>query len=303
MWHERVDILVPAFKSHHGAFVGYTREVDPRTQVAFDIFSAAGAYDQLFVVEEVQVRDGVVQASNIDGSGVLGQPFVEARESYLYRSPYQAAALSSIPVEYGVPAYFTHPLLRPHSGKRGFFGEFYTSVARDWDEAMKVMPDMAEVIPVPPLVAIVLDRANRRSDLPATILALREELASVRTELLGFSDILRGAYNQVQVEQKCQDIRASFTATFKASRLEEQPFILPLLKLYKAVKSPLDPLIAALNPDYVRGNPRVLADRTVTAKTFARLLRVDAMHSLLANMLTGAEIRSLNRSTSLLRES
>jgi hypothetical protein len=302
MWHERVDILVPGFKSHHGAFVGYTREADPRTQVAFDLFSSAGACDQLFVVEDVQVRDGVVESSNIKGSGVLGIPFDEATESYLNRSPYQAAVLSSIPADFGVPAYFTHPLLRPYSGKRGFFGEFYTSVARDWDKAMKVVPDIAEVIPVPPLIAIVLDRASRRSDLPAAILTLREELAPVRAEMLGFTDILRGAYTQVQVEEKCRDIRASFTAAFNASRRGGQSLLLPLLKLYKAVKSPLDPLISALNPDYVPGDPRVLADRTVTARTFAKLLRVDAMHSLLANMLTEAEIRSLSRSVSLRRE-
>ncbi|MBA2668984.1 MAG: hypothetical protein H0U67_01270 [Gemmatimonadetes bacterium] len=167
---------------------------------------------------------------------------------------------------------------------------------------MKAVPDIAEVIPVPPLLAIVLDRAPTRSDVPATIFALREELEPIRAEMLGFSDMLRGAYNQVQVEQRCTEIRASFSATFKASRLTEQPLLLPLLKLYKAAKSPLDPLIAALNPDYVPGDPRVLADRTLTAKSFARLLRVDAMHSLLASMLSEGEIRNLSKSTSSQRQ-
>lgn len=302
MWHERVDVLVPAFKSHHGEFVGYAREADPRTQIAFDLFSAATAYDQFFVVEDVRVHDGPIRSSNLDGSGIRGLAIEEAKAAYLYHSPYQAAVLSSIPVDFGVPGYFTHPLLRPHSGKRGFFGDFYTTVAHDWDEAMKVVPDITEVIPVPPLVAIVLDRANRRSDLPAVILTLREELAPIRAELSGFSDILRGSFNQIQIEEKCGDIRASFAATFKASRRRDQSFLLPLLKLYKAVKSPLDPLIAALNPEYVPGDPRVLADRTVTARTFAGLLRVDSMHSLLTNILTEAEVQSLNRSASIRRD-
>ena len=298
MWHERVDVLVPAFKTGHGQFVGYTRENDPRTQIAFDLFAAVAAYDQIFAVEEVSVVEGIVRQSNLDGSGVEGMPFEQAKAGYLDRSPFQAAALSEIPIHFGVPAYFAHPNLRPYSGKRGFFGEFYTSVSRQWDEAMRVVPDIQEVIPVPPLVAIVLDRAATRSDLPASILALREELAPVRTEMLRFSDMVRGAYNQVQVEAQCKEIRASFAAAFKASRRTDQSFLLPLLKLYKAVKSPLDPLIAALNPDYEPGDPRVIADRTLTARTFARLLKVDAMHSLLANMLSESEIKKLERSAS-----
>jgi len=302
MWHERVDVLVPAFKSHHGALATYTREADPRSQIAFDLFGAVEAHDQIFAVEDVGVAGDHVRSSNIVGSVLPEKSLSEATASYLHLSPFQAAVLSSIPIDFGVPSYFAHPLLRPYSGKRGFFGEFYTNVARDWDQGMGVVPDVAEVIPVPPLVAVVLDRAGRREDIPATVLALRDELAPVRAELLGFSDMLRGAYNQVQVEEKCRDIRASFGATFKASRLRDQPLLLPLLKLYKTVKSPLDPLIAALNPDFVPGDPRVLADRTVTAKTFAKLLRVDAMHSLLTNILTETEIHNLGRSTSLHRK-
>jgi hypothetical protein len=302
MWHDRVDVLVPSFHSMHDGFTGYSRENDPRTQLAFELFDSAAAYDQLFVVETVQVADGRVARSNIQGSGIVGLALDQAKDSYLHNSPYQAAALSSIPLDFGVPAYFTHPLLRPHAGKRGGFGEFYTAVARDWDEAMRAVPDVAEVIPVPPLLAIVLDRVTTRSDIPAVIRALRDELEPIRAEMLGFSDMLRGAYNQVQIEQKCSSIRASFAATFKASRLSEQPFILPLLKLYKTAKSPLDPLIAALNPDYVPGDPRVVADHTLTSSTFARLLRVDAMHSLLAAILTDAEIRSLGTSASANRK-
>jgi hypothetical protein len=298
MWHERVDILVPGFRTSHQNFAGYTRESDPRTQVAFDLFSAAAAYDHIFAVEDVEVAAGVVRESNLKGSGVTGLPIEQAKAEYLSRSPFQAAALSEIPIHFGVPAYFAHPNLRPYSGKRGFFGEFYTSVSRQWDEAIRVVPDIHEVIAVPPLVAIVLDRAANRSELPTTILNLRAELAPVRTEMLRFSEMVRGAYNQVQVEAQCKDIRASFEAAFKASRRKDQSFLLPLLKLYKAIKSPLDPLISALNPDYEPGDPRVVADRTVTARTFARLLKVDAMHSLLTNMLSESEMRSLEQSAS-----
>src|SRR6267143_2957208 len=61
MWHERVDILVPGFRASHQNFAGYTRESDPRTQVAFDLFSAAAAYDHIFAVEDVEVAAGVVR--------------------------------------------------------------------------------------------------------------------------------------------------------------------------------------------------------------------------------------------------
>lgn len=298
MWHERVDILVPAFKTRDENLAGFARQADPRTQVAFDLFAAVAAHDQIFAVEAVKVVEGVVRDSSLKGSGINGLSLEQAKAGYLNHSPFQAAALSEMPIDFGVPAYFAHPSLRPYSGKRGFFGKFYTSVASQWDEAMQVVPDIQEVIPVPPLVAIILDRAANRSDLPQTILTLRDELAPVREEMLRFSEMVRGAYNQVQVEAQCKDILASFAAAFKASRRKEQTFLLPLLKLYKAIKSPLDPLIAALNPDYKPGDPRVVADRTVTARTFARLLKVDAMHSLLTNMLTESELRNLELSAS-----
>src|ERR1035437_6340009 len=150
----------------------------------------------------------------------------------------------------GVPAYFANPLLGPFSGKRGFFGQFYTAVAREWDESVNVVPDVREVVSVPPLVAIVLDRAATRADLPSTIHTLRDELAPVRKEMLGFAEMLRGALGQAEIDRRCKDIQASFAATFKASRAERASFLLPLLKLYRAGKSPLEPLIRALNPDY-----------------------------------------------------
>lgn len=302
MWHERVDVLVPAFKCDYGGFSGYARERDPRTQLAFDLFGSSATYDQLFVVESVEAADGVIRRTNIQGSGIVGQTVTAAVDGYLHRASFQAAALSSIPIDFGVPAYFTHPLLRPFSGKRGFFGDFYTSVSRQWEAAVTAVPDVNEIVPVPVLLSIVLDRAASRAAVPDAIHALRQEMEPVRQELTGFSDMLRGAYNQVQVEQRCSDIRASFDAAFAASRMRERSLLLPVLKLFKAAKSPLDPLISALNPDYVPGDPRVLADRTVTAKKFSRLLRVDAMHSMLANMLTEAEMRSLSQSASRARE-
>lgn len=302
MWHERIDILVPAFRLDQAGFVGYVREADPRSELAFRLFEPAAPYDQLFVAERILASEGRAEASNIEGSTTVGRLIEDARSDYLAHAPFEAAVLSSVPASMGVPAYFAHPLLRPYTGKRAFFGEFYTAVAKQWDDGMRVVPDLVEVIPVPPLTAIVMDRAPSRDALPAAIHELRAELSNVRLELQGFGDMVRGAYNQAEVERRCQDIRRSFEASFRASRYPTPSFLLPLLKLYKCVKSPLDALIKALNPLYEPEDPRVLADRTVTSRTFQKLLRVDAMHSLLGTMLTATEIRRLEQSASRSRQ-
>jgi hypothetical protein len=141
---------------------------------------------------------------------------------------------------------------------------------------------------------IALDRAAKRASIPDSIRALREELSPCRAEMRHLSQVLRGPYDQREIEGRCRDVMASFQAVVPASRQEGPSVLLPLLKLYSAVKSPLELLIRHLSPDYRPQDPQRLANRTVTGRVFSKLLSTDSMYSLISHFLTPAEIRALD---------
>jgi hypothetical protein len=301
MWHDRADVVVPGFKVYHdkaGAFVGYERTDSPRSTLAFDLFRPVQPFDQIYAVEEVLLdASGQITRSSFPQSCLVGRSLVDAKHDYLARTPLQAAALGSIPMHMNVPAYFSNTMIAPYFGKRAFFGQFYDIVAKDWDEALAAVPVVDFSLKLPPLVSVVLDRANARDDIPRVITELREELAPVRHEMLGLAEMTRGAYNQRQIEERCRDVRTSFEAVVAASRFKPPFIALPLLKLYKMFKSPLDSLIKVLNPEFVPPDPRWRANRTVTGRVFSNLLATDSMHSMLTHFFTASELQDMERST------
>lgn len=296
--YDRADVVVPGFKYRVGSLVSYGRQTETRSELAFELFNDVAAYDQIFATERVEVRDDVIVESNDSQSGILGDGLAAARARYLERSGFQAAALASMPLHLGVPAYFSDPLITPFTRGRGMLGEFHARVNKDWDAALGLVPDFDFSVSLPPLLAIVLDRAASRDDIPAQIRTLRAELAPVRRELHSLSQLLEGALDQRAIEERCKDVAQSFGAIVAASRLRDASLLLPLLKLFKAAKSPLDSVISALNPQYQPTDPRILADRTITGRTFARLLRTDSVAAMLKHHFTEAERRALATSSS-----
>jgi hypothetical protein len=114
--------------------------------------------------------------------------------------------------------------------------------------------------------------------------------------MLGLNQAIQGARDQKDIEARCKDVQESFAAALPASRRPRVSFLFPLLKLYKAAKSPLDALIKVLNPSFAPEDPRIIANRTVTGRVFSRLLATDSMHSLATTFFTNAEIRNLEAS-------
>lgn len=296
LWHDRVDVMIPGFRYRMGSLDGYARFDEPRSELAFELFRPCDAYDTLYAVEEVAVQDRIVRSSSLQGSAVIGEHMDDLEGDYLRRQSVQAAALSSIPVHMGAPAYFNDPALQPFTNASGFFNELYSTIAQGWAEAVEVVPSVGLSVKLPPILAIVLDRASRRSEIPDAITELREEVAPVRTELVGFNELVTGALDQRELESRCRAIKESFQAVVPASRFEAPSVVLPLLKLYRAVRTPLDWLISALNPAYRPEDPRIIANRTVTGRIFRELLRTDSMHSSLTHFFSESELRSLDRS-------
>jgi hypothetical protein len=294
MWHDRVDVIVPGFKYRREDLVSYARCEEPRSELAFEVLKPCQPCDTIYAVEEVVIEDRQVVTSSLPDSGIVGREFPEAIRQYLELTPAQAAAISSIPLSMSVPAYFSDPRVEPFADLRGFFGQFYKSIRRPWDEATSVVPDVDFSVHLPPLVSIVLDRASNRDAIPAAIRELREELAPARAEMLRLSETLRyGASDQREIESRCRDVRTSFEAAMPASRKPHTRIPLTILQLWAKCRHPFDEIVKHLNPEYVPGNPRVLANRTVTGRTFSKLLATDAIRTLVSHFFTPGELKAI----------
>ncbi len=293
-WHDRLDVIVPAFKAKNGALSHYVRCDEDRTELAFDLFRPCDPYDVMFATEQVEINDGEIKSSTFDKSKLVNKYLDYAKENYLSISPIQVSTISSIPSYLRVPAYFSNPIIETYIDKRGFSGKFYKSISKQWGSASQLVPDIDYSMRLPPLLSIVLTRAKRRNDIPQVILELREELIPVRIEFDRFSNLVKSSFNEREIEDYCKRIQNSFDATFTASRESNSKVLLPLLKLYRGFKNPLESIIKVLNPSFELSDPHLLANRTNTGKTFSKLLKTDSMHSLLTYFFTKAELNSLD---------
>lgn len=296
MWHDRVDIMVPAFKAKQSNFSHYFRCEESRSNLSYELFRPCSPYDVFYAIEEVDVENGEIKKSNYKHSSIIGRELGAVKNSYLKTTPLQSEIFSTLPMDMGVPAYFSDPHIQKFFDKRGHFGQFYGAINKNWQGSSSIIPDIDSNFLLPPLTSIVLTRAKSRDEIPQAIFSLRDELLAVRQEMLGFSESIKSEKSQAEIEERCKKIKESFEATFPASRHKESKVILPLLQLYKAFKSPVDTLLELLNPNFVPNNPKIIANRTVTGKMFSNLLVTEAMYSLLNRFFTQAEIRNLERS-------
>lgn len=292
-WHDRLDVIIPAFKAKNGALSHYVRCDEERTDLAFDLFRPCEPYDVMFATEEVEIQDSEIKRSTFNKSKLVNKYFDYAKENYLSISPIQVSTISSIPSYFRVPAYFSNPIIETFIDKRGFSGKFYNSINKQWGSATQLVPDIDYSMRLPPLLSIVLTRAKGRDDIPRAIFELREELAKVRVEFDRFAELVKSSFNEGEIEDSCKRIQNSFDAIFTASRETNSKVLLPLLKLYRGFKNPLESIIKVLNPSFELSDPHLLANRTITGKTFSKLLKTDSMHTLLTYFFTEAELRSL----------
>jgi hypothetical protein len=255
-WHDRADVIVAGFKARFERFSQYRRTADPRSELAFELFRPLAAFDQIYATEKVHVEERRVVGSNQSGSTVVGRTLDELSETYLDISEVQRAAISALPFEMSVPAYFVDRRLSGEAGLETFFSTLYDSIAQGWRDATQVVPSTVFAIRMPPLVSVVLNRADTRSTIPEAISELREETTAVREEMLQLSEFVRGARDQAAIERKYGELQRVFEAIVPASRYTDPPLLLPLLQMYKVVKSPLDFLMAVLSPS---GSRRILA--------------------------------------------
>jgi hypothetical protein len=312
--HDIVHVLVPSPKLDMGnGLVSYMRQdVNSRTQFGFDLFSLAKSRDWLVAPEFLWVTDGVVVRSTLTKSPLVGKQVDQIRAGIKYSHDDVNEAINVAVESHGVPGYFTDPaLIRSRRGD-GFSKRFYHQIQQSWNNAVGDIPPIVCTFSLPPLLAVVLNRLNNRSDLQSVITDLRDELAPVREELREFNNIVTQSTSNAEIEARVRRITESFDAIVPESRLSGaqrrqrrilsiQGLVRPLIKFAmgfatKGGATLEDGLKVAGGARELVIESKALIDRTITAQTFVGLLNTESLQSLVKHHFSEAEIASIEKS-------
>lgn len=313
--HENVHVLTHAPKVDFGTgLVTYARQdKNARNELAFQLMNIAASQDFLVAPELITVQNGCVISSTLTGSPLIGRMADQLDHGRPYWNEHVEDALNVTIEMHGIPAYLTHPsLIRTRLGE-GFAKQFYKRMRQPWDEAVGQIPKVVCTFSVPPLLAIVLDRLNNRSDLTIIIEELRNELAPSRRELLELNQLVTGSTTETEIAARIRYINESFDAIIPESRMTNiqrrrrnaitiQRLTKPIIKfatgfLTKSGNSFEQVLNAAQGIQGLVAESDALVDRTVTARTFSGLLReTEALQALVKHHLTDTEILAIEKS-------
>jgi hypothetical protein len=317
--HDVVHVVVHAPKVDFGkGLVSYARgDEGKRTQHGFDLFAQAGSRDLLVAPEMLTVDAGVVATSTFAHSPLIGMTVDQIRSGPDYWSDYVGDALNAALNQHGIPAYLTDKrLVRTRRGD-GFAKRFYDTLNVSWEKATANVVPIVCTFNIPPMLAIVLHRLNNRADLNIVIRDLRAELAPVRRELVVLNEIVSRPKSQLEISRQVKYITDSFAAIIPEASLSGaekvqrkfavvQGLVRPIVKFMggffmKTGPSMEDLMGIARNaPDLVIES-RAVVDRTVTARTFVELVKVEAIQTLVGHHFTTAEIQAIENSLSQTR--
>ncbi len=317
--HDYVHVVIPAPKvEFDNGLITYVRlDEGMRTDFGFDLFNLADSYDWIIAPEYVRELDGQIIESTLPVSPLVGKTLTELRDQFQPTTYWNTAisdAINATIQEHGVPLYLSDEGLTKARRGDGFSKRFYHRMRISWKQAVGDLPPIICTFALPPLLAIVLDRLNNREDLKSVIADLREETKAARAELLHFNDLVTSSRSQPEIEAQIKRIDQSFDAIIPESRLSgAQRFqrqvgvihrlVRPLVKFMAAFATntgvPYDDIVR-----YAGGVEKLVletssvVDRTVTAKTFAGLVKTESIQSLVQHHFWPSEIAAIERSLS-----
>jgi len=311
--HDIVYPLIPAPKVDFGnGLISYCRpDGGRRSQLAFDLINSIGGRDHLVAPEFLIVEEGIVRASTMDGSSSIGRT-LEAISSNGYSDTLANEAINVAAETHGIPAYLASKQMQHLRRGDGFQKRFYGRLQTSWAKATGDIPPIVCSFSLPPLLAVVLHRANHREDLASVIDELRQELADARAELRDFNASITRTSTAAEIEARVRRLDASFDAIVPESRLSPaerrkrrilsfQGLVRPVLKFAmafatKSGASLADGLNAAGGARDLIIESRALIDRTVTARSFVGLMQTESLQALVQHHLKDAEIAAIEKS-------
>jgi hypothetical protein len=313
LFHEEVYVVVPSLKIAYQqggrlpsiANIMYLRrDQDLRQQGCFDLFNLSNTHDLLCATDYIAANDGAIVYQQSGNSEYVGKQANDLSFADIFPAAQNYGPALALDLK--ISGYFAGPPMA--KGRDGYVNRFYGSIRAGWAKQVSELPSFDLQIPIPPLVAVVLDRAGNRQAIPAAIEELRDQLMDVRGELCEFDHLTRNIRKQTDAEKFSKKILESFAAVVPESRLDRgfKPLariwnlLTPIRTAYSIVANPSE-----LNPENieralkqakeaVKGDTS-LVDRTHTAATFAKLLRTDTVYQLLGRHFSPTELRLLQK--------
>lgn len=308
--HEIVHIVSPVLKADFGNnnFQYIRLDDNLRNEASFEAFNAAPSTDLLLTPELVQVRNGEIISSSNLRSKLLGNSAEDHPKNLNELLTSTAELINTLPMQVNAAAHYSaEKLVAPlKQGPFGFIDQLYQRMSLSWKNIAQIEPPLFVNLKLPPLIAIVLNRANNRQDIPTVLKDLREELSAVRSELIQLNNFLTSSISQSDLNTQVKRINESFDAIVAESLLSKSErymrrlitifnFLRPMRQIYSLTVDPtsikLDQFLE-LHPSIQKAVTRDsrIVSRTVAATKFAELLQTESVASLLKGHLTENEI-------------
>jgi hypothetical protein len=307
--YEFSEVVVPCVKADHGnGFIGYLRFDEKfRNKASFEAFSCVPCRDHLLAVEYVQLKDGEIINSSFNKSLLMGQAASDNVYNLNYVTNRTSEVAATLPMDLGAATHYTGPIYSAITNRSpsDFIDELYSRVYRPWMEVAQAGPQLRVELKLPPFLAIVLNRANFRSDIPTILRELREELIPVRKDLVRLNQMIDSCLKQSEIYAQSQKISQSFDAIVAESLLTPVELryrriisifnlIRPVRQIYSIAADPLsaDPekFIKSFQvaKEAVEKNRRIVS-RSVAASKFSELLRTGSIRDMVTSHFTTEE--------------
>lgn len=239
--YEIVHTVVHAPKLDFGnGLISYKRwDQDARSDFAFELMGICDGRDFLIAPEFLESDGEQITGATFADSPLLGKRLDSLVPGFAYWNDTIADAVNTAVAEHGIPAYLSDPLLVRSRRGDGFAKHFYERLRVPWNQVTEDIPPVECTFSLPPLLAIVLDRLNNRQDLKSELVALREELADVRTELREFNSVVTAATTQQEIARRVKWITESFDAIIPESSLRGGERFLRRLAIVQRISRPI----------------------------------------------------------------
>jgi hypothetical protein len=316
--YEFAEVAVPCVKADYGnGLISYLRfDNDFRNKASFEAFGCSPCRDHLLAIEYVNLKNGEIVQSNYKESQLIGKATSDIQHNLNYVTARSSEVAATIPMQFGAATHYTGAAYSAVTERSpsGFIDELYSRVYRPWMDVAQAGPQLQVELKLPPLLAIVLSRANSRSDVPTVLKELREEMAPIRKDLVYLNCMIDSCVDQSEIYARAKRISESFDAVVAESLLTPVELrwrrFISIFNLVKPVKQIYTIAADPLSADHekfieifqsataaVQKDSRIVS-RCVAASKFSELLRVGSVRDMITSHFTNEEQLLIHKQSS-----
>lgn len=303
------------YTPEYGLYTYSRTDAGLRSSVCFDLINKIGGRDWLLAPELLTIERGQIVSSNLPqtlGPSLKLKAHNDIDEITSYSATYINDSIFAFMQDHNIPYYSVNDNIVPQNGKM-FAKQFYHRMRVGWRRNISDITPVTSSVEVPPLLAILLHKSGSRDKILEKILEMRDEIRESRKELFEFNKIPLKSISNADIVDRIRHINASFDAISSEANMtnvqRNRRKIFSFLNIAGSIinaslaflmgqrnLSATDILNAPGNIDDLVQKSDNIVERTVTAKTFSTLLRVESIQSLLQYHLKPDELRAIERS-------